>query len=110
MDFRFPLTYLCIEIYFKHQPKFTVMADTIHISELPKGAEIISENGYMYTVKNVHISQISVGDTIVHWRDGHLTTICKSNLRRCSFMGRSIDGYNYKCGYELVKKVIFLHR
>ena len=60
-----------------------------------------------YTIDNVHISQISVGDTIIS-KDGHMRTICKNNLGGDSFMGKTINGDSYKSGHELVPKVIFI--
>jgi hypothetical protein len=56
--------------------------------------------------KDVHISQIKVGDTIIH--NGVLTTVCKNNITYSQFMGISLFGYNYKCGNQLVTKVIKL--
>ena len=58
-----------------------------------------------YNIQNVHISTISVGDTIIS-KDGHMTTICKNNLSH-GFMGHVINGDSYKLGTELVQKVIF---
>ena len=60
-----------------------------------------------YTTQNVHISTISVGDTIIS-KDGFMRTICKSNLGGDSFMGKTINGDSYKSGHELVKKVKFV--
>jgi hypothetical protein len=59
-----------------------------------------------YTTQNVHISTISVGDTIIS-KDGFMRTICKSNLGGDSFMGKTINGDSYKSGHELVQKVFF---
>ena len=60
-----------------------------------------------YTTQNVHISTITIGDTIIS-KDGHMRTICKSNLGGDSFMGKTINGDSYKSGHELVKKVKFV--
>jgi hypothetical protein len=60
-----------------------------------------------YNIQNVHISRITNGDTIIS-KDGFMRTISKSNLGGDSFMGKSINGDSYKCGHELVQKVIFI--
>jgi hypothetical protein len=60
-----------------------------------------------YSVNNVHISNIQVGDTIIS-KDGHMRTICKNNLGYDSLLGKSINGDSYKSGHELVKKVTFI--
>lgn len=60
-----------------------------------------------YNIEEVHISTISVGDTIIS-KDGFMRTICKSNLGGDSFLGKTINGDSYKSGNELVKKVIFI--
>ena len=59
-----------------------------------------------YTIKETHISQIRIGDTIIS-KDGHMRTICKSNLGGDNFIGKTINGDSYKMGKELVKKVTF---
>lgn len=60
-----------------------------------------------YNIKEVHISTINAGDTIIS-KDGYMRTICKSNLGGDSFIGKTINGDSYKSGHELVKKVIFI--
>ena len=60
-----------------------------------------------YNIQNVHISTISVGDTIIS-KDGFMRTICKSNLGGDSFIGKTINGDSYKSGNELVQKVLFI--
>lgn len=59
-----------------------------------------------YTVNEVHISTITVGDPIIS-KDGFMRTICKNNLGGDSFIGKTIHGDSYKSGRELVKKVVF---
>jgi len=51
-------------------------------------------------MQNVHISQIKVGDTVLH--DGVIRTVCKNNINHCSFMGKSIFGDSYKLGRDKV--------
>lgn len=58
-----------------------------------------------YTINEVHISSITVGDTIIS-KDGFMRTICKNNLGT-GFCGKTIHGDSYKSGRELVKKVVF---
>ena len=57
-----------------------------------------------YTVNEVHISTITVGDTIIS-KDGFMRTICKNNLGK-GLCGHTINGDSYKMGYEPVKKVV----
>lgn len=52
----------------------------------------------------VHINTIRIGDAIL-CADGFVRTVCSKDLKYCSFMGVSIFGYNYMCGYEKVKLV-----
>ena len=59
-----------------------------------------------YITKNVHISTITVGDTIIS-KDGFMRTITKTNLGGDNFIGKTINGDSYKLGTELVQKVIF---
>lgn len=61
----------------------------------------------IYLTKLVHISSIVAGDTIM-CVDGKVRTVCGNNIRKCSFMGISIFGDNYKSGTEKVKKLIIL--
>ena len=60
-----------------------------------------------YNINEVHISTISVGDTIIS-KDGFMRTICKSNLGGDSFIGKTINGDSYRSGRELVQKVLFI--
>jgi hypothetical protein len=55
-------------------------------------------------LKPVHISQISVGDTIEH--DGKLMTVCANNIKRDLFMGISLFGDSYNSGSKSVNKVV----
>ncbi len=55
-------------------------------------------------IEPVHISQISVGDTIE--RDGVLKTISGNNLKRDSFMGVTLFGDSYRSGSRPVNKVV----
>jgi hypothetical protein len=59
-----------------------------------------------YTIKNLHISTITIGDTIIS-KDGFMRTITKPNLGGDMFIGKTIHGDSYKSGKELVKKVVF---
>ena len=56
------------------------------------------------SIKPVHISQISVGDTIEH--DGELKTVSGNNIKRNSFMGITLFGDSYNLGTKTVNKVI----
>lgn len=59
----------------------------------------------MIKTEKVHISQIKAGDVIII--EGKEQTLSKKHISYGSFMGKSIMGYNYKCGYELVERRIF---
>jgi len=59
----------------------------------------------MTNIKEVHISEIKSGDTIFH--DGKVRTVCNSNIKNCSFMGKSLFGDSYSSGHKLVSKVQF---
>jgi hypothetical protein len=56
-------------------------------------------------IEEVHISLIESGDTVIH--EGKMQTVCKGNIGRCSFMGRSIFGDSYRSGHKKVKRVRF---
>lgn len=57
-----------------------------------------------YTVKEVHISTIIPGDTIMH--GGTMVTVNKNNIKS-GFMGTTLFGDSYNAGHIPVKKVIF---
>ena len=52
----------------------------------------------------ININNIKQGDTIKH--NGVLTTVCKKDIKYCSFIGYTIFGDSYKCGYKPVIKII----
>lgn len=62
---------------------------------------------YNYKVENVHISTIVPGDTIL-CADGNLRTVCRKDIRKDSFMGRTLFGDPYRLGTVPVKKVTFI--
>ncbi len=55
-------------------------------------------------MKQVHISTITGGDTILH--NGEIKTISENNIKHCGFMGKTIFGDSYNLGYKLVTKII----
>jgi len=57
------------------------------------------------TTEQVHISQIRVGDTIMH--NGVMTTISSNNIKRSEFMGISLFGDTYNLGYKLITRINF---
>ena len=59
-----------------------------------------------YKVGNVHISTIVPGDTIL-CADGNLRTVCRKDIKRDSFMGRTLFGDPYRLGTVPVKKATF---
>ena len=52
----------------------------------------------------VHISQISVGDTVE--LDGKLTTVGANHIKRDSFMGITLFGDSYNLGTKAINKVV----
>ena len=58
-----------------------------------------------HIIKDVHISTIKWGDTVMH--NGDMVTVGKDNIKHGGFMGSSLWGDSYKMGSILVKKVIF---
>jgi len=58
----------------------------------------------MSTTIKVHISQIKIGDVILH--NGFERTVCNKIIKHCNFMGTTLWGDSYNLGYKLVTKVI----
>jgi hypothetical protein len=59
-----------------------------------------------FIIKEVHISQISAGDTIHH--GGAVRTVCGKDIKKGGFMGTSIFGDSYMSGHKLVKRVLIV--
>lgn len=59
----------------------------------------------MENTESVHISQISVGDTIEH--NGEVKTVSGNNLKKGGFCGTTVFGDSYNMGTKLVKRVRF---
>jgi hypothetical protein len=57
-------------------------------------------------IVEVHISTISIGDSII-CNDGFERTIGKGNIKQNTFMGTAILGDSYRLGRLPVKKVIY---
>lgn len=66
------------------------------------------EGGVKYRIVEVHVDTIRAGDTVL-LSDGLLHTVCNKDLTYDSFMGVCLFGYNYKCGYQPVKKALIYH-
>lgn len=60
------------------------------------------------TIKQVHISTIVNGDTII-CRDGIIRTVGRNNIKRDSFMGVTLFGDSYNLGTILVDKILKLN-
>jgi hypothetical protein len=58
-----------------------------------------------YDIKEVHISTIKWGDTVIH--NGDMVTVGKNNIKHGGFLGSSLWGDSYKAGHTPVKKIIF---
>lgn len=67
---------------------------------------MINEGGYLYETNLTHISNITIGDTIIH--EGHMRTVCKSNIKKDPFMSKTLFGDSYNLGGNLVNKVTFV--
>lgn len=59
-----------------------------------------------YSISEVHISTIRVGDTILH-TDGKIRTISRNNIKHDPFYGTTLFGDCYKLGYQKVKKITY---
>ena len=59
----------------------------------------------MPETKEVHISTIKIGDTVLH--NGELRTVGKESFNRSEFMGVSIFGDCYRLGTKKVTLVKF---
>ena len=55
-------------------------------------------------MKQVHISTIRIGDTILH--NGEVKTISGNNIKYCPFIGTTLFGDSYNLGYKLVIKIL----
>jgi hypothetical protein len=55
------------------------------------------------TIKEVHIKTIRSGDTIKH-TDGHVRTVCASDIKKSEFMGVTLFGDSYRLGNLPVQK------
>lgn len=58
-----------------------------------------------YTISQVHISTVKIGDTVEH--GGKFMTVGKGDIKTDSFMGTSLFGDSYSLGHKKVKKVTF---
>lgn len=56
-----------------------------------------------YEITNVHIDNIMPGDTVEH--NGKMMTVCRSDIKRGTFMGTTLFGDSYRLGRIPVKKV-----
>ena len=57
-----------------------------------------------YKTKDVHISTIKHGDTILH-ADGKIRTVSNSNIKN-GFCGITLFGDSYRSGTRLVTKIL----
>lgn len=74
-----------------------------------KGVQLKTGGGVDASAQNVktkpvHISEIRVGDTIEH--NGEIKTVSGSNIKKDSFMGRTLFGDSYRLGNKYVNKVV----
>ena len=60
---------------------------------------------YMKTIET-HISLIVAGDTIIH--NGEMKTVTSTNIKKDSFMGKSLFGDSYNLGHKKVIKVLVI--
>lgn len=59
-----------------------------------------------YEIEQVNINDVVAGDYIEH--NGVIRTVCKNDIKKTEFMGRTIFGDSYHLGYKLVKKVRYI--
>ena len=59
-----------------------------------------------YTIKQVHISTIKHGDSIMH--NGNICTVDKHNIKAGGMFGATLFGDSYRAGTKQVQKVIIL--
>jgi len=57
-------------------------------------------------IKEVHITQIQAGDTVIH--NNKVITVGKKDISYSGFMGKCLRGDSYALGKRLVKKIIFI--
>lgn len=57
-----------------------------------------------YQIKETHITDIKVGDTILH--NGKIQTVSGNNLKQSDGMGITLFGDSYVLGYKPVQKVL----
>ena len=73
--------------------------------------EMAKDGCWMYicdmnkSTKQVHISEIVPGDTVIHNGEEH--SVNRNHIKIGSFMGRTLFGDSYALGNKLVTKVIF---
>ena len=58
-----------------------------------------------YEIKQVHISEIKEGDTILH-TDGNIRTVSKNNIKNSIGIGITLFGDSYCLGMLPVKRLI----
>ena len=55
--------------------------------------------------EKVHISKITVGDTVMH--NGQMRTVCRRTFNCNDFVGQMMWGDSYNMGKILVERIIF---
>lgn len=61
---------------------------------------------YKFNIVDKHISRIKAGDTIME--NGVMKTVCRKNIKHCSFMGTTLFGSNHNSGRIPVQVVEFI--
>lgn len=59
----------------------------------------------MKRIEEIDKHLVRAGDTIMF--NGTEKTVCKKDITYCQFMGKSIFGYNFRSGYEKVRRVVY---
>ena len=59
-----------------------------------------------YNISAVHISEITVGNTILH-TDGKVRTVSRNDIKYNPFYGLTLFGDCYKLGYQKVKRITY---
>jgi len=73
-------------------------------SEWLKEGSSVKYQGKDYPTKEVHISTISAGDTVLH--NGELHTVSRNDINSGGFMGTTLFGDSYSLGRRSVVKVL----
>lgn len=61
-----------------------------------------------YSIEEVHISRIEVGDTVL-CKDGKIRTVCLSDIKKDQLLGKTLFGNCYALGLVKVQRLKIIH-